>query len=346
MTMDLIDLRSDTVTKPSPAMLEAMCRAELGDDDREGDPTVRRLQELAAAKLGKEAALYVPSGTMGNLLAYMTHCTHGAEVIVSDKSHTFTSESGNASAVHGISLRQIPTTGPFLDPALVEAAIRPRLRVCPQTEMLWVENTQVNYSGMVTPLENLAAIQAIAKKHKLAVHMDGARIFNAAVALGIDASQIAHYADSVMFCVSKGLAAPVGSLLVGGKDFVDRATWECKKIGGRMRQAGVIAAAGVVALEKMVDRLCVDHENASYLAHRLAELPTLEIRTNMVETNIIQSRLRSRRYNQAQAIEALHQNGLWVLRSGADGLRFVTHYGIERKHCEAAVEICRNVLVA
>ncbi|MBI2191322.1 MAG: threonine aldolase family protein [Planctomycetes bacterium] len=342
--MELIDLRSDTVTKPSPAMLEAMVRAELGDDDREGDPTVRRLQDLAASKLGKEAALYVPSGTMGNLLAYMTQCTYGAEVIVGDRSHTFTSECTNAASVHGVSMLQIPTTGPFLDPARVEAAIRPALRVCPRTEMVWVENTQVNYMGRVTPLANLAAIQEVARRHRLVVHMDGARIFNAAVALGVDAARIAQYADSVMFCVSKGLAAPVGSLLAGSKDFIERATWQCKKIGGRMRQAGVIAAAGVVALEKMIDRLQEDHDNARFLASRLADLPCLEFDPAHVETNIIQARLRHRRYNQAQAIQALHERGLWVLRSAADGLRFVTHYGIERRHCQQAAAICREVL--
>ena len=340
----MIDLRSDTVTKPSPAMLAAMANAELGDDDREGDPTVRRLQELAAAKLGKEAALFVPSGTMGNLLAYMAHCTHGAEVIISEKAHTFTSESTNAAAIHGVSMRQIPVDGPYLDPKRVEAAIRPPLRHQPRTEMIWVENTQVGLGGMLTSLENLAEIQDVARRHGLVVHMDGARIFNASVALGVDAQEVAQYADSVMFCISKGLSAPVGSMLVGSTDFVDRATWHCKRIGGRMRQAGVIAAAGIVALEQMVDRLQEDHDNARFLAERLVDVPALELDLEQVQTNIILTQLRSTRFDQKQAIEALHDAGVWPLASGRDGLRFVTHYGITRDDCAQAAQICQTVL--
>jgi threonine aldolase len=322
-----------------------MVHAELGDDDREGDPTVRRLQEMAAAKMGKEAALYVPSGTMGNLLAYMTHCTHGAEVILGDRAHTFTSESGNAAAIHGIVMRQIPTTGPSLDPGLVEAAIRPPLRHVPKTEMIWVEQTHVGYGGMLTPLENLAAIHGIAKAHGLAVHMDGARIFHAAVALGLDSREIARHADSVMFCISKGLSAPVGSLLAGSAEFIQRATWHCKRIGGRMRQAGVIAAAGVVALEQMIDRLQEDHENARFLAERLKKIPALGIDLHQVETNIVLARLRSSRYQQAEAIEALRQQGVWVLACGRDSLRFVTHYGVTREDCARAAAISRKVLM-
>jgi len=340
----MIDLRSDTVTKPSPAMLKAMANAELGDDDREGDPTVRRLQELAAEKLAKEAALFVPSGTMGNLLAYMAHCTHGAEVIISEKAHTFTSESTNAAAIHGVSMRQIPVEGPYLDPKRVEAAIRLPLRHQPRTEMIWVENTQVGLGGMLTSLENLAEIQDIAERHGLLVHMDGARIFNASVALGVDVQKVAQYADSVMFCISKGLSAPVGSMLVGSTDFIDRATWHCKRIGGRMRQAGVIAAAGVVALEQMVDRLQEDHDNARFLAERLVGIPALELDLEQVQTNIILTRLRSTRLDQKQAIEALHDAGVWPLASSRDGLRFVTHYGITKDDCARAAEICQTVL--
>jgi len=340
----MIDLRSDTVTRPSPAMWDAMANAELGDDDREGDPTVRRLQELAAEKLGKEAALFVPSGTMGNLLAHLAHCNYGAEVIISDRAHTFTSETTNACAVHGISLKQIPTTGPFLDTEKVEAAIRPSRRICPYTEMVWVENTQVGYGGMLMPLENMAAIQAVAVKHGLKVHMDGARIFNAAVALGVDASEVAQYTDSVMFCISKGLSAPVGSLLVGSAKFIEEATWHCKRIGGRMRQAGIIAAAGVVALEQMIDRLQEDHDNARFLAERLSEIPALDIDLNQVQTNIILARSNSSRFDQEQAAEALEKNGVWVLHLGTNILRFVTHYGITRDDCARAAAICRDVL--
>jgi len=325
-------------------MLKAMANAELGDDDREGDPTVRRLQELAAEKLAKEAALFVPSGTMGNLLAYMAHCTHGAEVIISEKAHTFTSESTNAAAIHGVSMRQIPVEGPYLDPKRVEAAIRLPLRHQPRTEMIWVENTQVGLGGMLTSLENLAEIQDIAERHGLLVHMDGARIFNASVALGVDVQKVAQYADSVMFCISKGLSAPVGSMLVGSTDFIDRATWHCKRIGGRMRQAGVIAAAGVVALEQMVDRLQEDHDNARFLAERLVGIPALELDLEQVQTNIILTRLRSTRLDQKQAIEALHDAGVWPLASSRDGLRFVTHYGITKDDCARAAEICQTVL--
>jgi threonine aldolase len=209
--------------------------------------------------------------------------------------------------------------------------------------MIWVENTQVGLGGMLMSLENLAEIQAVAKRHGLIVNMDGARIFNAALAMGVEARQIAQYADSVMFCISKGLSAPVGSLLVGAREFVEKATWHCKRIGGRMRQAGVIAAAGIVALEQMVDRLQEDHDNARFLAEQLQDVPALELDLNQVQTNIILARLKGERLSQPEAIRALYEKGLWVLASGRDGLRLVTHYGISRSDCAKAAEICRSV---
>ena len=258
--MRYIDLRSDTVTMPTEEMRKAMAEAEVGDDVYEDDPTVNRLQELAAEMVGKEAALFVPSGTFGNQLCVLTHTRRGDEVILGEDCHIVLHEVGGAAVIAGVQLRTLKSNNGMLDPADVEAAIRPGDDIhYPHTGLICVENA--HGLGTAIPVNNLQAIKKIGEEHGIPVHMDGARIFNAAVALGVDAKEIAACADSVQFCLSKGLAAPVGSLVAGTKEFIEIARKNRKLMGGGMRQAGILAAAGIIALEKMTKRLHIDHEN-------------------------------------------------------------------------------------
>ena len=342
--MKEIDLRSDTVTKPTPAMREAMFHAEVGDSARGDDPTVDRLQELAAELLGKEAALYVPSGTMGNLLAHMAHCQYGDEVIVGHRTHTFVSEVGNAAAIMGLSFHTTPNEGPRMDPQAVEDAIRPEDEHFPRTALIWLENTHVISGGQVLSLEDETAICEVARRHSLPVHIDGARIFNAATYLGCDVKEIAKHVDSVMFCLSKGLAAPVGSMLVGRRDFIDRAIRNCKRIGGRMRQAGVIAAAGIVALEQMVGRLEEDHANAKLLAEGLSQIDGVSIDDAQVQTNIVFVDVDPELMTARECSQALASKGVRASPRNKSSLRMVTHYGIERQDVLDAVDILRDAI--
>src|SRR5581483_5015121 len=280
-----IDLRSDTVTQPTAAMREAMARAEVGDDGYGEDPTVNRLEELAAEKLGKEAGLFVSSGTMGNLVSLMAHCGRGDEVIVGSSAHIVTSEQGGASALGGMSLMQVPVQK---DGTLaledLKNAIRSKSLMSPRTRLIAVENTQLRANGAPLVPTYLQQVRALADKHGLKVHTDGARIFNAAVALKVDVKELARDSDSVTFCLSKGLAAPVGSMVVGSREFIGEARRMRQVCGGAMRQAGVIAAAGIVALETMVERLAEDHANARYFAECLADVPGIELDPATVKT--------------------------------------------------------------
>ncbi len=267
----LIDLRSDTVTRPTPAMRQAMAESIVGDDQYGEDPTVDRLEALAAEKMGKEAAVYVPSGTMGNIASLMAWCGRGDEVILGDESHIYWFESGSPAALGGITQFILPTElDGTIDVARIEKAIRPARAGYPRTAAIGIENTHNRRSGRVLPMAYLRELKAMSERAGVPVHMDGARIFNAAAALGVPAAEIAQYADSVQFCLSKGLAAPVGSIVTGTAAFIERVRQQRKMLGGAMRQSGVIAAAGLVALETMVDRLPEDHARAMRLAEGLA----------------------------------------------------------------------------
>jgi len=332
--MRTIDLRSDTVTLPPPAMRTAMSIAELGDDVFGEDPTVRALEARAAEVLGKEAALFVPSGTMGNLLATMTHTRPGDELICGAAMHTFSSEGGGAARIAGVSTRLVPQYRAAIDPADIAAAVRPDDSHYPHTALLWVEQAHM---GWVMPLDNLEAVTTVARERGLSVHMDGARIFNAAVMLGVPAREIARHADTVMFCISKGLAAPVGSLLVGPDDCVQRARRNRKVIGGGMRQAGVLAGAGLFALDHMVARLVDDHMNARLLAKGLRDRGW-QIDREVPETNIFFAEPPAG-MPVGELAPRLKERGVLIFsRSGGPSVRLVTHYGIEAADIAQALD--------
>jgi threonine aldolase len=338
-----IDLRSDTVTKPTPAMRAAMAAAEVGDDVYMEDPTVNRLEKRAAEIFGREAALFVPTGTMGNQTAIRLHTQHGQEVICESRSHIMDWEMGMAAAFSGCALRTIPTERGILRWADIEPNIYPRHYHRSQTGLISLENSHNLAGGTVTPLAVLEEIWAGAKERNLAVHLDGARVFNASVALGIGVRELTRGFDTVMFCLSKGLGAPVGSMLVGTWEQMDRARIIRKALGGGMRQAGILAAAGLIALEEGPGRLHEDHANAKLLAERLATAPGLVIDPGAVETNIVIYRLARRddgKMGDAAAFVArLRERGVLCGTVGRDGVRFVTHRDVSRAACEEAARI-------
>ncbi len=343
--MRRVDLRSDTVTLPSPAMKEAMYRAELGDDVFGEDPTVNHLQEVAAERLGKEAALFVASGTMGNLVALLAHCERGGGAIMGDQSHTLLNEAGGSAALGGVYLRGVPNRPDgTIDLQVIEAAIPQPDVHHPQMKLVCLENTH-NYCGG-TPLDAAytADVAALAHRHGMALHLDGARIFNAALALGVEARELAVPADSVMFCLSKGLSCPVGSMLCGGAEFIARAHRYRKMVGGGMRQAGVLAAAGVVALQEMVDRLQEDHDNARVLAEAIASIRGLGLDPATVHTNIVFFDVTSTRMGAGEFCDRLREEGVLMLALGQGRVRAVTHYGIDRADVEYAVTAMRQVM--
>jgi threonine aldolase len=322
-----------------------MYRAEVGDDVFGEDPTVNRLEEMAAERLGKEAALFVVSGTMGNLVSLLTHCGRGEEFIVGNMAHTFLYEAGGSAALGGIHPRPVPNQPDgTLDLADVEAAIRAENVHYPRSRLICLENTHNRCGGAVLTPEYTEAVCQLAKRYGLAVHLDGARVFNAAVALGVDVRELVENVDSVQFCLSKGLSAPVGSVICGDKDFIYEARRNRKIVGGGMRQAGIIAAAGIVALEQMVDRLAEDHANARRLAEGLAEIPGLAIDLDRVPTNIVIFELTSERLTPAEFEAGLGERGLKLLTIGGCRLRAVTHYGIEAEDIEVALAVVGEVM--
>jgi threonine aldolase len=335
-----IDLRSDTVTLPSSAMRAAMAAAEVGDDVYGEDPTIAALEERAAALLGKDAGLYVPSGTMGNLLATLSHTRPGDEVICGHLAHTYVAEAAGSARLAGVSSWTIPQVGASLSPEDVRAGIHPTDDPhYPRTALVWVEQPS---NGWTMPLDNLAAVAGVAHAHGLPVHMDGARVFNAAVALDVPALEIARHVDSVMFCISKGLGAPVGSVLVGSAAFIAAARRGRKVVGGAMRQAGIVAAAGVYALEHMVDRLADDHANAQRLADGLRERGWW-IDRERIETNIFF-------VEPPPGVEIgdmaarLAEHGVVVSPPrGGRTMRLATHYGIEAADIARALDAFANI---
>jgi threonine aldolase len=341
-----IDLRSDTVTLPTPAMRAAIAAAELGDDVYGEDPTVNRLEALAAERVGKAAAMLVPSGTMGNLCALLAHCGRGDEALLGDESHIFHYEAGGASALGGVVMHPLATTpaGELPLEALTAAVRDPNDEHEALTRLICLENTHNRCGGVVLTPAYMRAVRSFAAERGLALHLDGARVFNAAVALGVDVREITAHVDSVMFCLSKGLAAPVGSLLAGDEAFIRRARRVRKLLGGGMRQAGVIAAAGIVALEEMIGRLAEDHANARLLAEGLATLPGIAIDLATVQTDIVIFRLADPAWSPATFTRALAERGLLIGEIGRGYLRAVTHYGITSGDIEDALEIVQETL--
>ncbi len=335
-----IDLRSDTVTQPTPAMREAMANAEVGDDVFGEDPTVRRLERRAAELMGKEAAVFVASGTMGNLTCLLAHCQRGDEAIVGSEAHVLHYEVAGAARLGGIQLRTVPNDARgMLDMEAVEATMRGQNIHFPRTALVCLENTHNRCGGGVLSAEETAEVARLAHSRSAAVHLDGARIFNAATALGVPAAELAAEVDSVTFCLSKGLSAPIGSLICGSADFVARARWERKALGGGMRQVGVIAAAGIVALETMVDRLAEDHEHARLLAEGLAQIPGVGLDPGSVHTNIVVFDVQDGAAFQSRLREA----GVLTTAFGPTRVRMVTHYGISRGDVTEALERVRRV---
>ncbi len=344
---EIIDLRSDTVTLPSPSMLKAIVGAKLGDDVFGEDPTVRQLEEVAADKMGMEEGLLVVSGTMGNLVSILAHCNRGDEAIVGNLSHIFLYEAGGISALGGIHSHQVPNQpdGTILLED-IESAIHKEDNVhLAPTRLICLENTHNRcYGAPLTP-KYTKAVGGLAEKYGLKFHIDGARIFNAAVALGCDASKLVKGADSVTFCLSKGLSAPIGSVICGNAEFIHRARRMRKLVGGGMRQAGIIAAAGIVALEEMVDRLAEDHENARRLAEGISKIPGLLAEVERVKTNIIYFDLApSVPIEPLDFLERLNERGVKVLKVGARSFRAVTHYGIDSGDIEVALNSMREVI--
>ncbi|MBN1218908.1 MAG: low-specificity L-threonine aldolase [Anaerolineae bacterium] len=331
--MRTIDLRSDTVTLPSPTMRRAMAEAELGDDVYGEDPTVNKLESLAAEKLDKEAALFVSSGTQSNLVAVLTHCTRGDEYIVGQNAHTYRYEAGGAAVLGSIQPQPLDfEPDGTLDLAKVKAAIKPDDYHFARTRLLCLENTQ---AGKVLPLDYQAEAGAFARAHNLATHLDGARIFNAAVKQGVDVTEITRHFDSVSVCLSKGLAAPVGSVLCGPAEFIKEARRWRKMVGGGMRQAGVLAAAGIIALTEMVERLHEDHLNARRLAEGLANIPGFYVDLNTVQTNMVFLSLADSLVDAFGPFMA--KRGI-IVSKGSTSLRLVTHYGIEAADIELVIQ--------
>ena len=343
--MQFIDLRSDTVTLPTPAMREAMANAQVGDDVLGEDPTVNRLEAMAAERMGKEAALFVSSGTMGNLVAVLTNCGRGEEIIVGDRAHIFLNEAGGASALGGIHSRQVPNRPDgTLEPAQVEAAIRAENPHYPRTRLICLENTHNRCGGACLTPDYMHKMRGLADQYKLRIHLDGARVFNAAIAQGLDVRELTREADSLSFCLSKGLSAPVGSLVCGPTDFIYEARRVRKLLGGGMRQAGVIAAAGIVALEHMVDRLAEDHVNARRLAEGLADTPGILLDPGRVHTNIVIFELHDGRFDSSEFCKKLSSHGVKMSPVEARKIRAVTHHGIEVDHIQQALAAVTRVM--
>ena len=345
--MRIVDMRSDTITKPTESMRQAMVSAEVGDDVFGEDPTITRLEELAAEQLGKEAALFVASGTMGNLVSLLTHCNRGDEVILGDEAHIFTSEQAGAATLGGISLRIVPNQPDGkIRPEDIEAAIRSQDVHCPKTRLVALENTHNRCDGNPLEVDYMNTVGRLAKKNGLKFHVDGARIFNAAVALGTTAKELVQEADSVQFCLSKGLGAPVGSMVCGCQEFISAARRARKVLGGGMRQAGILAAAGVVALTENVDRLTDDHVNARKLAEGLAELNGISLDPEKIKTNILFIKITKPGLTPEVLAKQLTAEGVRVGPKPPNQMRAVTNYHISSDDIDYALGVFKKVLGA
>jgi len=337
-------LRSDTVTLPTNEMREAMKNANLGDDVYQEDPTVNQLEELAAKKLGKEAALFVPSGTMGNLIAVLTHCQRGDEVIVEMDSHIYYYEVGGISAVAGVLPRLIAGDKGILNPQDVKKALRKKNIHYPETTLICLENTHNRAGGTITPPEVIEEICQLAHQRNIAVHLDGARIFNAAIALNIEPALLTKDVDSVMFCLSKGLSAPVGSILAGSKEFIQRARKNRKMLGGGMRQAGISAAAGIIAIENMVERLKEDHKNARILGEGLADISGIKVDIETVQTNMVYFDLQESGMDTFQFLPKLAEYNILGSPRPPTKVRLVAHYGINEEDIYTTIKAIKEIV--
>jgi len=334
--MRMVDLRSDTKTLPTEEMLAAIQTAELGDDIAKEDPTVNKLEELAAKKLGKEAAVLVSSGSQGNLVAVMAHCKHGDEIFLERFSHLYIAETGSLSAIAGCIPNLLDSNRGTIDPVDLDNAIRPENVHFAEPSLVCIENTHNNWGGAVVRPDSIQALAEVVQKHNLALHCDGARIFNAAVALDTDIKNLVKDCDSAQFCLSKGLSAPVGSLVVGTEGFIEKAQRVRKLLGGSMRQAGIIAAPGIVALETMVDRMKEDHENARFLGEGLSELGVFDILP--VESNLIIFQVTRLGISGPELQTRLEEKGVLAFARGQTGMRFVTHRHITQDDVKYTLE--------
>ncbi len=341
--MGIIDLRSDTITQPTETMRKAMADAKVGDDVFGEDPTVNRLEEMAAEMLGKEAAVFVASGTMANLVSQLTHCGRGDEMILGDQAHMFVYEQGGSAAIGGIHPRAVPN---FPDGKLalndIAAAIRADNIHFPRTKLIALENTHNRCAGSPLDKDYMRSVKELAQKNGIKVHIDGARLFNAAIALNIKAADLAAGADSVSICLSKGLAAPVGSLVCGDSDFILEARRNRKVLGGGMRQAGILAAAGIIALKDMVDRLAEDHANAKKLASGLAEIKGLIIDPTLYKTNIVYFDVTA--VTAQDMAEKLKTKGVKVLPTGPYRLRAVTNYNVNSNDIDHVLKVFSKII--
>jgi len=338
------DFRSDTVTKPTPEMRKAMAEAVVGDDVLGDDPTVKDLEFLAAERVGKEAALYVPSGTMGNSIAIKAWTHELEEVIVEARSHIYNMESTHMTFISRVSPRLLPSHRGAMDPEEVEKNIRKPSVHAPRTSLICIENTHNNWGGTVVPLENMKSIRRIANKYKIKIHLDGARIFNASVASGVPVRDYTETADSIMFCLSKGLGAPIGSILAGPKDFIDYSRRIRKALGGAMRQVGVIAAPGIVALNNMVNRLEEDHRRAKKLALGIHKIPGIVLNPEEVETDIVIFGFEHTDLSVPDFLEKLRQKGILGLPV-PQGIRLVANKEIDDKDVERAITAFQEILL-
>ncbi|MEW5901782.1 MAG: GntG family PLP-dependent aldolase [Acidobacteriota bacterium] len=337
------DFRSDTVTRPTESMRRAMAEAVVGDDVLGDDPTVQELEALAAGIMGKEAALFVPSGTMGNAIAVKVWTRELEEVIIEARSHIYNMESTHLTFISRVTPRPLPSRRGVMDPQVVEGNIRKPSVHVPRTSLICVENTHNNWGGAVLPVENLKTLRQIADRHGIRLHLDGARIFNASTASGVPVKEYAAFSDSMMFCLSKGLAAPVGSLLAGPRDFIDHARRVRKALGGGMRQVGVLAAPGIIALREMVGRLKDDHGRAQRLAKAIAGLPGIDLRPEDVETNIMIFGFSHPRLSVTAFLAELLKRKVLALAT-AGGVRLVTHKDIDDEDVERAIAAFQELL--
>ncbi|MEM2110532.1 MAG: low-specificity L-threonine aldolase [Candidatus Bathyarchaeia archaeon] len=339
-----IDLRSDTVTLPTEEMLEAIKNAELGDDVYREDPTVNRLEEMAAKKMGKEASLLVPSGTMANLVSVMSNTHPGECAILGAESHIYWYEAGGISTIAGVLPWPIKETMGVMNPKDIEAAVKSENIHFPKNTLVCIENTHNRAGGTIVNPDQIKAISEVAHVHGLKLYMDGARIFNAAVALKIDVKELARHVDNLMFCLSKGLSCPVGSLVVGSNEFIERARKMRKILGGGMRQAGIIAAPGIIALEKMINRLEDDHRNARFLAEGIAKIEGISIDLRTVQTNMVLFEVNHLGIKAGQFLNNLKKHGVLASSHGETNVRMVTHRGIEKEDIDKTLTVVEDVV--
>lgn len=339
-----IDLRSDTVTTPTDKMRDAIRGAEVGDDVYQEDPTINRLEKLAADLLGKESALFVISGTQGNQIAVLSHTQRGDEVILEEHSHIFYYETGGLAAISGVQANTIKGHNGQMPISDISQAIRAYDIHHPRTGLICLENTHAYSGGRVLPLSYMEELYGLSRKHEIPVHLDGARIFNAAIRLGVHAKEIAKYTDSVQFCLSKGLSAPIGSILVGTKEFIDEARKWRKMLGGGTRQAGIIGAAGIIALEEMVDRLQDDHLHAESLAEGLSIIEGIDVDVEAAETNIVMVSVKKLGIDSQEFSNKLNEHGLLANPFGPFRIRLVTHRGILEDDISRAIDIIQTVV--